>query len=79
VISKKPAISVVHRQGVWAVIKDKAERARSVHHTQSEAIEQARSIARREQTELRIQGSDGRWRDSDCYGNDPAPPVDRRH
>ncbi|MDE2442264.1 MAG: DUF2188 domain-containing protein, partial [Betaproteobacteria bacterium] len=31
--------------------------------------------------EVRIQGRDGRWRDSDTVvpGNDPCPPKDRKH
>ena len=31
--------------------------------------------------EVRIQGRDGRWRDSDTVppGNDPNPPRDKKH
>ena len=42
--------------------------------TQREAIEIARTIARKEQSELVIHGKDGRIRQKDSYGNDPFPP-----
>ena len=78
-MAKKPGVNVVRRGDDWAVIRDGAQRATEVFHTQREAIERGRPIARKEQTELRIQRRDGRWRDSDSYGNDPAPPIDRKH
>lgn len=78
-MAKKPGVNVVRRGDQWAIVRDNAERATAITDTQREAIERAREIARRDQTELRIQGENGRWRDSDSYGNDPAPPIDRQH
>lgn len=72
---------VVHHENGWAVRKPGADRASSVHGTQAEAIDRARVIIRNDGGgELRIQGRDGRWRDSDTVppGNDPFPPRDRR-
>ncbi len=37
----------------------------------------AREIARNQESELIIQGRDGKIRDRDSYGNDPCPPKDK--
>jgi hypothetical protein len=79
VVANKPAINVTRRGDQWAVIRDGASHARGIYDTQAEAIEHGRARAQTDQTELRIQGRDGRWRDSDSYGRDPAPPIDRKH
>jgi uncharacterized protein YdaT len=76
---KKKDIHVVRHPEGWAVKKEKAERASSVHETQRDAIEQAREQARREKVEVVIHGRDGRIRDSDSYGHDPYPPKDEKN
>ena len=65
---------VVPRNGKWAVRKSGSTRVSRYFKTQSEAIEAARDIAKREQTELYIFGSDGRIGERNSYGNDPFPP-----
>lgn len=60
--------------GRWNVIRDRAQRALSVHDTQAEAIGVGRDTARRDQVELYIHGRDGKVRDSDSSGNGPHPP-----
>lgn len=42
--------------------------------TQKEAIAYGREIAINQQSELRIQGKDSKFRESWSYGNDPYPP-----
>lgn len=64
---------VSHPDG-WAVKGEGNDRATSVHSTQAEAIDAARSIARNQQSELLIHGRDGQIRERDSYGNDPFPP-----
>jgi uncharacterized protein YdaT len=64
---------VVRHQGGWAVRGAGADRATAVHKTQSAAIDQARSIARHQHTELLIHGADGRIRERDSHGHDPNP------
>ena len=59
----------------WQV---KAEKATKNFSTQREAIDYAREIARKHNSELVIHGKDGRIRDKDSYGNDPCPPRDTR-
>ena len=58
----------------WAVKGAGNSKATSVHPTQEGAIEKALDIARNQQSELLIHGSNGRIRERDSYGNDPYPP-----
>ena len=66
----------------WSVQKAGAERASGVFDTQREAEKRAKEIVGNlGGGEVRIQGKDGKWRDSDTVspGNDPNPPVDTKH
>ena len=65
---------VVRNDDAWGVRGEGNSRLTSRHDTQREAINAARDIARNQESELRIQGRDGRFRDADSYGNDPFPP-----
>ena len=70
-----------HPKG-WAVKAPGSERASSVHDTQREAEQAAkRTVSNLGGGEVRIQGRDGKWRDSDTVppGNDPNPPRDKKH
>lgn len=75
---------VVHnRRGGWDVKGPKASRSSRHFRTQAEAQQRAKQIVgnRSGGGEVRIQGRDGKWRDSDTVrpGNDPFPPRDKRH
>jgi hypothetical protein len=66
----------------WAVKKGGVTTPESVHHKQSDAERLAkRTVRSLGGGEVRIQGRDGRWRDSDTVapGHDPFPPRDRKH
>lgn len=65
---------VVPHDGQWAVRGEHAGRATTVHPTQSAAIDQARSIARHQGTELLIHDRQGRIRERDSHGRDRYPP-----
>lgn len=65
---------VVPSDDQWAVRGEGNSRKTRITQTQREAIEIARTIARKEQSELVIHGKDGRIRQKDSYGNDPFPP-----
>jgi uncharacterized protein YdaT len=67
-----------HPEG-WQVKGERNEKATAVVQTQKEAIERAREIAIRQQSEVVIHGRDGKIRDKDSYGNDPNPPVDKKN
>lgn len=73
---------VVRRGKGWAVVKPGADRASALTPTQAEAEKRAKKIVSRlGGGEVRIQGRNGRWRDSDTVppGNDPFPPRDEKH
>ena len=73
---------VVQHPDGWAVKGPRAQRASSVHGTQAEAERRAKQIVHNlGGGEVRIQGRNGKWRDSDTVapGNDPSPPRDKRH
>ncbi|ANE53140.1 DUF2188 domain-containing protein [Flavisolibacter tropicus] len=70
---------VVKHQDGWAVKGAGNQKATKVAPTQKEAIEIAKQIAQNQKGEVVIHGKDGRIRDSDSYGNDPNPPVDKKH
>jgi hypothetical protein len=65
--------------GGWAVQREGASRASSLHSTQADAIAVARRMAQNERSELFIHGRDGRIRDRDSFGNDPCPPRDTKY
>jgi hypothetical protein len=70
---------VVKRQDAWAVRGEGNTRDTSLHRTQGQAVNAARDLARQQRSEVVIHRPNGRIRDKDSYGNDPTPPVDRRH
>ncbi len=63
----------------WAVKREGAERASSVHPMQQQAIDAGKELAKTHKTELMIHRPNGQIRDSDSYGNDPNPPKDKKH
>ena len=64
-MSKNARYVVKHPDG-WAVKAGGAERASSVHDTQKEAeVAAKQTVGNLGGGEVRIQGRDGRWRDSD--------------
>lgn len=66
---------VVRHGQQWAVRGEGNDRCLTgVFDTQAEAIARGRAIAQNERSELRIQGSDGKFREAWSYGNDPSPP-----
>lgn len=80
-MAKNDRYVVRHPQG-WAVKAPGAERASSVHETQKAAEQAAKQTVRNNGGgEVRIQGVNGKWRDSDTVppGNDPNPPRDQKH
>lgn len=69
---------VVPYKDGWAVRGAGNQKATSHHLTQREAIAKAEEIARKQKSDTKIHGRDGRIRAGNSYGNDPFPPRDRR-
>lgn len=70
----KPGQHVVPAGGKWATRKSGSSRASKTFSTQRDAIEHARSVAKKQKTELYIHGRDGKIRERDSYGSDPHLP-----
>lgn len=71
-------VFVVRAGNRWGVKLEGKPNPVSTHRTQGLALESARPIAKTQKAELRIQGRDGKWVDSDSYGNDPASIKDTK-
>ncbi|HXG23734.1 MAG TPA: DUF2188 domain-containing protein [Chthonomonadales bacterium] len=75
----KQNVHVIPHGQQWAIKKAGGQRATAIVPTQKEAMERARDIARKEQSELIVHGRNGCIRSKDSFGNDPNPPRDREH
>lgn len=70
---------VVPKSGKWAVKSEGSCRVTSIHPTQSNAVDAAIDIAKKQKSEVVIHRPDGRIRDKDSYGSDPCPPKDKKY
>jgi uncharacterized protein YdaT len=68
-----------HTGGGWQVKGAGNEKATKVTETQKQAIDAAKKIAKHQESEVVIHGTDGKIRDKDSYGNDANPPKDKKH
>jgi len=69
---------VVPHQDKWAVKGEGNQKATRVTDTQKEAIIIATDIARKQHSDTKIHGEDGKIRAGNSYGNDPCPPKDKK-
>ena len=65
---------VVRDSDGWGVRGEGNSRLTARYDTQTEAIQHGRQIAQNQESELRIQGQDAKFREAWSYGNDPYPP-----
>lgn len=70
--------SVPHN-GDWAVKKEGVKTPVSTHHTQKNAEEATRKLAKAEESEAVYHDRHGKIKDKDSFGNDPCPPKDTKH
>jgi uncharacterized protein YdaT len=77
-MSKKSQHVVPNQKGGWSVRKSGSSRATRVFDTQKEAIEYAKDLAKKEQSEIYIHRRDGTISDKNSYDSDPFPPKDKR-
>lgn len=78
-MSKKNVIVGPAGPGKWTVREQGRQEPVSTHRTQGAAVDNAKPIARKNESELIIQGRDGKIRSKDSYGKDPNPPKDWEH
>lgn len=62
------------RSNGWAVKREGASKAASVHSTQEEAWTETRRLARGSGGEALLKGVNGKIRARNTYGKDPFPP-----
>lgn len=72
-MAKKHQHVVPHNKG-WGVRKEGNPRITKAFETQRAAIDFGRGAAKKDGSELKIHGKDGKIRESWSYGNDPYPP-----
>jgi hypothetical protein len=81
-MSKNDRFVVNSPGGGWDIKKPGAERSSGHFDRQSDAEQRAKEIVGNlGGGEVRVQGRNGQWRDSDTVapGSDPCPPKDRKH
>lgn len=74
--SGKP-LHVLPHEGGWAVRYEGNKRDRATCSKKVDAVERARELARKSNSELIIHDRRGRITEKDSYGNDPFPPADK--
>lgn len=72
-------IHTVPYEGGWANKKEGQRAPVSTHRTKEAADDKGASLARAAKVEHVIHGKDGKIQDKDSYGNDPHPPIDKKH
>lgn len=78
-MTKKSSQHVVpNQQGSWSVRKSEASKATRVFEKKDDAVNYARSIAKKGGSELYIHKKDGTISEKRSYGNDPCPPKDKK-
>jgi uncharacterized protein (TIGR02271 family) len=71
-MANKPPVHVEPREDGWAVVREGAGRATSIHPTQSEAATKGRELARQNATEFFLHAQDGRVREHRSYEEEPS-------
>ena len=75
---KKHKIWVVPHEKGWAVKREGIKKASEVFDTKEKAVAAGRELAKKEKTELVIQGKDGKIQSKDSYGAESAT-LDKEH
>ena len=78
-MAKGKNIHIVPHKDGWAARSEGAKRVIKQFNTQAKATKFGEPIAEKRNSELLIHGRNGQIRDRDSYGNDPCPPVDKKH
>lgn len=72
-MAKRTSYHVVPHDDGWAVKKEGAKRATSVHGKKDEAVKKARALAKNQKpSQILVHKKDGTIQDEFSYGTDPA-------
>jgi cytochrome oxidase Cu insertion factor (SCO1/SenC/PrrC family) len=71
---KAASIHVTPKGDDWQVKKSEATKATRIFKTQTLALEKAREIAKKHESELFLHGKNGKIREKTSYGKDKFPP-----
>lgn len=77
-MSRKTQHVVPNSEGTWSVKKGGATKATKNFNTKATALTFGKAIAKNQGAELIIHNKDGTIRNTNSYGHDPHPPVDKR-
>jgi len=69
---------VPNSEGTWSVKRDGATKATKKFGSKATAINFGRAIAINQRAELIIHNKDGTINNTNSFGHDPHPPVDKR-
>ncbi len=64
---------------MWETKLEGQEKPLSSSHKKDAAVEKSIKEAKERKVEHVIHNKDGKISDKDSYGNDPVPPVDKKH
>ncbi len=65
--------------GDWAVKKEGVKNPVSIHRTQSVSEDKVHKLAKQAEVEAFYHDRHGIIKDRDSFGNDPHPPIDKKH
>lgn len=64
---------------MWAVKKEGSPTPISKHQTQAASENKTRQLAKKSEGEAVYHNRKGQIKDKDSFGNDPHPPIDKKH
>lgn len=77
-MSKGKNQHVVKHEDGWAVLGEGNSKATKVTKTKKEAVKVAESIAKKQKSDTKVHGKNGKIQSGNSYGNDPCPPRDKK-
>jgi uncharacterized protein YdaT len=69
---------VIPHNNKWAVKGENNQKVTKTFDNKQDAVEYAKGIAKKQQSELIIHKGDGTIQDKNSFGNDPNPPKDKK-
>lgn len=75
----KKNIHTTFKDNEWHSKKEGQAEPLSSHRTKDAAMKASVRAAKAAGVEHVIHGKDGKIKDKDSYGNDPNPPIDKKH